>query len=187
MKNIDEIIRENRNLFDDKEPMEGHFERFEWKLQKRLHPPANKRDILPYLLRAAIITAFISLSSVWIWNNYLRPGKDQMTLGDVSPQYKEVENYYLREVSTMKDELNKAEFRLSPEQKNMLNSELKSMDSIYIQLQKDLKANPNDERIINSMIEHYQIKVEVMSYILNQLKAIKDENQKTGENEKFSI
>jgi len=167
--------------------MDGHLERFEWKLQKRLHPAANKRNILPYLLRAAIIAVLISLSSVWIWDNYLRPGKDRMTLGDVSPQYKEVENYYLREVSNMKDELKRDELILSPEQKKMLNSELKSMDSIYVQLQKDLKANPNDERIINSMIEHYQIKVEVMSYILSQLKAVRDENQKAGENEKFPI
>jgi len=61
------------------------------------------------------------------------------------------------------------------------------MDSVYIQLQKDLKANPNDERIINAMIEHYQTKVEVMSYILNQLKDLRNETQNTMEDEKVSI
>ncbi len=45
-------------------------------------------------------------------------------------------------------------------------SEMKGMDSVYVQLQHELKANPNDERIINAMIEHYQTKVEIMSYIL---------------------
>jgi len=52
----------------------------------------------------------------------------------------------------------------------MLMKEMKSMDSTYVSLQKELKANPNDERIINAMIEHYQTKLEVMSYIVNQLK-----------------
>jgi lipid II:glycine glycyltransferase (peptidoglycan interpeptide bridge formation enzyme) len=75
----------------------------------------------------------------------------------------------------------------NPEQKKMLEKEMKSMDSIYVQLQKDLKANPDDERIINAMIEHYQTKVEVMNYIINQLKVIRNENQNTSEDEKVSI
>ena len=61
------------------------------------------------------------------------------------------------------------------------------MDSVYVQLQKELKANPNDERIINAMIEHYQTKVEVMSYIVNQLKAIRNENQNNSENENTNL
>ncbi len=69
----------------------------------------------------------------------------------------------------------------------MLEKEMKSMDSVYVQLQKDLKANPDDERIINAMIEHYQTKVEVMSYILNQLKELRNENINTREDEKVSI
>ena len=57
-------------------------------------------------------------------------------------------------------------FIITPEQKDMLISELKSMDSVYVSLQKELKANPNDERIISAMIEHYQTKLEVMTYIV---------------------
>ena len=61
------------------------------------------------------------------------------------------------------------------------------MDSVYVQLQKDLKANPSDERIISAMIEHYQTKVEVMSYIVDQLKAIRNENLNDTDHEKASI
>jgi hypothetical protein len=75
----------------------------------------------------------------------------------------------------------------NPEQKVMLEKEMKNMDSVYVQLQKDLKANPDDERIINAMIEHYQTKVEVMNYIINQLKVIRNENQNTSGDEKVSI
>jgi hypothetical protein len=75
----------------------------------------------------------------------------------------------------------------NPEQKIMLKKEMESMDSVYIQLQKELKANPNDERIINAMIEHYQTKLEVMSFIVNQLKAIRNENQNSVKHENTSI
>jgi uncharacterized protein (DUF305 family) len=110
-----------------------------------------------------------------------------MALGDVSPQYKEVENYYVHQVNLMESEISTVSFVNNPEQQRELKKEMKSMDSVYIQLQKDLKANPDDERIINAMIEHYQTKVEVMTYILNQLKAIRNENQNTSGNEKVSI
>jgi hypothetical protein len=75
----------------------------------------------------------------------------------------------------------------NPEQKKMLRNEMRSMDSVYVSLQKELKANPNDERIISAMITHYQTKLEVMTYIVNQLKAIRNENQNNTENEKVNL
>jgi hypothetical protein len=187
MKTIDEIIGNNRDHFDGKEPSEGHFERFEMKLERRFHGRGQKTSIVPYMLRAAVVTLLITLSSLWIWDNFIRPGSRRMTLGDVSPQYREVENYYLHQVNMMESELTAVTSKNNPAQKEILANEIKSMDSVYVQLQKELNANPDDERIINKMIEHYQTKVEVMSYILNQLKEIRNENQINTEDEKVSI
>ena len=187
MKNIDDFIRDKRCLFDDREPIEGHMERFEWKLEKRLHSQRNKRSIVPYLLKAAAVTIMITLSSLWIWDNFIRSGKERMALGDVSPQYREVENYYVHQVSSIEGELKNSYLKDDPEQKMMLEKELRTMDSVYLQLQKDLKANPNDERIINAMIQHYQTKVDVLSYILNQLKSLKNEPEKKQYNGKADI
>jgi hypothetical protein len=145
-----------------------------------------KRSIVPYLLKAAVVTLLVTLSSLWTWDHFIRPERNRMTLGDVSPQYKEVENYYIHQVNLMESEIKTIDLN-NPEQQEMLKKEMKSMDSVYVQLQKDLKANPDDERIINAMIEHYQTKVEVMNYIINQLKAIRNENQNTSGNEKVSI
>ena len=66
----------------------------------------------------------------------------------------------------------------NPEQKEALMVEMASMDSVYVELQKELRANPDDQRIIDAMIKHYQTKIEVMSYILDQLKEIKAETVK---------
>ena len=87
----------------------------------------------------------------------------------------------------MEGEIENVELKNSPEQKQMLLKEMKSMDSVYVSLQKELKANPNDERIINAMIEHYQTKVEVLNYIVNQLKAIRNDNLNNKENEKVNL
>lgn len=185
MKTIDEFIKDNRDFFEEMEPSEGHMERFQAKLQKRFGSKPIK-SIVPYLLRAAVVTLLITLSSLWIWEHFLRSDSSRMALGDVSPQYREVENYYVSQVSLMQNELANLDLN-NPSQMEMLTAEMKSMDSSYVQLQKDLRANPDDERIINAMIRHYQTKVEVMTFILNQLKAIKNENLNSQENEKVNL
>ena len=187
MKNIEELIRSSKDFFEEAEPSEGHLERFNRKLEIRFGARTIKRSIVPYLLKAAVVTLLVTLSSLWTWDHFIRSDRNRMTLGDVSPQYREVENYYVHQVNLMESELVNIDLKNNPEQKEMLLSELKGMDSVYVQLQKELKANPNDERIINAMIEHYQTKVDIMSYIVNQLKAIRNENQNKTKNGKTNL
>lgn len=187
MKTIEDIIRNNRDFFEDGEPSEGHFVRFNRKLELRFGKATVKRSIVPYLLKAAVVTIIISLSSIWTWEHFLRPGRGRMTLSEVSPQYKEVENYYIHQVNVVESEINSDPVIKNSVQKEMLDKEMKSMDSVYVQLQKDLNANPDDDRIINAMIEHYQTKLEIMSFIVNQLKAIQNENQNVLKDGKVSI
>jgi hypothetical protein len=187
MKNIEDIIRNNKDFFDGAEPSEGHLERFNRKLEIMFGAKTIKRSIVPYLLRAAVVTLLLTLSSLWTWDHFIRSDRNRMTLGDVSPEYKEVENYYVHQVNLMESEIGNIDLKNNPEQKQILFTEMKSMDSVYVQLQKELKANPDDERIINAMIEHYQTKMDVMNYILNQLKAIRNENQNNSENEKTTL
>jgi cytochrome c-type biogenesis protein CcmH/NrfG len=187
MKNIEDIIRENKDLFEGAEPSKGHLERFNRKLELRFQEKVPKRSIVPYLLRAAVVTLLVTLSSLYTWDHFIRTGSSRMTLGEVSPQYKEVENYYVHQVNMMEGEIVNIDLKNNPEQKEMLVKEMKSMDSVYVSLQKELKANPNDERIINAMIEHYQTKIEVLNYIVGQLKTIRNENQNEDENEKVNL
>jgi len=187
MKTIEELIRSNKDFFEEAEPSKGHLERFERKLDVRFGKGTIKRSIVPYLLKAAVVTLLVTLSSLWTWDNFIRPDRNRMRLSDVSPQYREVENYYIHQVNNMESELSSLTLANDKVHNEMLKKEMKSMDSVYVQLQKDLKANPEDERIINAMIEHYQTKVDVMSYILNQLKELRNENTNTREDEKVSI
>ena len=49
------------------------------------------------------------------------------------------------------------------------------------------KKAPNDERIISVMIEHYQLKVDVMNQILSQLYEIYNTNKKNINHEDTEI
>lgn len=183
MNRLEEIIRKGRGQFDDSEPSDGHFERFSYKLATRLHAGlARKRSIVPYLLKAAVVTLLVTLSSLWSYDHFIRPNiRTTMSLSQVSPEYREVEKYYVQQVNLMEDEFSSIDLN-NPEQKDMLMNELESMDSAYVELKKELRANPDDQRVIDAMIKHYQTKVEVMSYILEQLKQIKAEAEAETEN-----
>lgn len=184
MNTIEDIIKRGRSEFDDREPSDGHFERFSFRLATRLHAVKAKRSIVPYLLKAAVVTLLVTLSSLWTFEHFVRPNlKTKMTLSEVSPEYREVERYYVTQVNLMENEFTSLEIT-TPEQKEALMKEMASMDSVYVELQKELRANPNDQRIIDAMITHYQTKIEVMSYILSQLKEIKAETVNPVSHEK---
>ncbi|OFX23792.1 MAG: hypothetical protein A2041_12515 [Bacteroidetes bacterium GWA2_31_9b] len=181
MKKIDHIIQENRSVFDSQEPREGHFERFEQKLnmlQKR-----KARFTLSFILKAAAVTLLVTLSGLYVYEQII-PQKEisnGIALHQISPEYNEVEIYYSTLVSQKYHEINSLEFSDST-QKAILITELNQMDSIYENLKNDLKINPTDERVINAMIQHYQLKVEVMNQILNQLHQAKTINQQKSDN-----
>ncbi len=184
MNTIEDIITKGRSAFDDREPSDGHFERFSFKMATRLHAGKAKRSIVPYLLKAAVVTLLVTLSSLWTFDHFVRPNlKTKMTLSEVSPEYREVERYYVQQVNFMENEFTSLNLS-TPEQKEALIKEMSSMDSVYVELQKELRANPDDQRIIDAMIKHYQTKIEVMSYILNQLKEIKAETVNPVSHEK---
>jgi len=185
MKDIEKIIRENVDFFNSEEPFDGHFERFSSKLKARQFVAPKRVNLTPYLLKAAAVAILVALSSLWTWEHVLSPGAKKMTLSEVSPEYREVEHYYVKQVSLMEDEIEGIWINGQPEDKEMLMDELGEMDKIYEELQKDLKANPNDERVIDAMIEHYQQKVEVMNYILSQLKQVQSENENQINNENY--
>jgi len=183
MKDIEKIIRENVDFFNSEEPFEGHFERFSAKLAARQFIAPKRVSVMPYLLKAAAVAILVALSSLWTWEHVLSPNAKRMTLGEVSPEYREVEQYYVSQVSLMEDEIQGIWINGQPDDKELLMNEIDQMDKTYEELQKDLKANPNDERVINAMIEHYQKKVDIMNYILSQLKQVQIENESENENQ----
>ena len=60
----------------------------------------------------------------------------------------------------------------------MMNAELSEFEEMYKTLQSDLASNPNDERVINAMLEYYQAKLSVINMIVNKLEEVKQKTNK---------
>ncbi len=172
MKNIEKYIIENREAFDTMEPSPVHFAKFERRLQGK-----GRVRVLEFLtpaLKVAAIFVLVALSSLWIIDNFFtinQPGRG-ISLSQVSPEMKEVEIYYTSMIEDKYTELKSIDLNSEEIQKDILMKELDEMNSVYESLKIELESSPGNEKIINAMIHYYQMKAEVMSQIILQLKEL---------------
>jgi hypothetical protein len=181
MKNMIELekhIRDQRKLLDGDSPKEGHEQRFLQKLDSR---PVRKLSFRHYLQIAASIAIILASGVVLIKKG---GSGDKVAEHKVPAAVMEADQYYARQVSDKYDQIQQFDFS-SPEEKALLLDELKELDSYHQQLMSDLEANPGDGRVINAMIRHYKIKLEVMDQIIHQLNQLKTETE--DQNEKESV
>ncbi len=158
---------------------EGHAERFRKKLNRQ-----HRRSLLmrtrPVLKIAGVILLFI-LSGLWILEHTrLIPGNGKEK-DPVVAEYTEAEHYYAMQVNNKFNQLKQMKFVGDSLQKKIILKEFKNMDSVYYDLQKELKMNPGDERILQAMIEYYQTKLGALNTIINQLSQLQNSKHKNHE------
>jgi hypothetical protein len=73
----------------------------------------------------------------------------------------------------------KNEGLISEEEEEMMQSELAEFETMYKNLQQDLASNPNDERVINAMLDYYQAKLSVINMIVEKLEEVKHQTNKS--------
>lgn len=183
--NIEEIILNHREGLNDNEPMEGHFDRFEAKLNLQ-HKKKKFNLNVVWKVAAAVVFVLLVSNQVAIYLSqgnqgslFSTFGKKEVTLSSVSPEYQEVEFYYTSSINSGINQWEKLkrEGMISEEEQDMMNSELNDFQTRYENLQKDLAANPNDERVINAMLEYYQAKLSVINLIVNKLEEVKQQTK----------
>ena len=90
------------------------------------------------------------------------------TISHISDELYEVEMYYKIRINNNYKKIRDLNFDNNKTEKKLVLSELKEMDEIYRDLQEDLTQNPYDGRVINAIINYYQLKLELTDIILNQ-------------------
>lgn len=187
--NIEEIILNNLKELNDFEPNDGHFERFQAKLNNQ-----NKKKTITFnlvwKLAAAVVFVLLAVNQANIYfspdkqNNNLSENDSEFSLASVSPEYKEVEFYYTNAISVGLNQWNSlmADGYISKEEQDLMDTELADFEVRFKNLQTDLAANPNDERVINAMLEYYQAKLDIINMIVNKLQEVKQQKTNSHEN-----
>ena len=165
----------------------GHEERFLKKLEESI--PSNKKTKWGWLHIAASVVVLVSLSlGFWflsgndestvtvVQNDKEEKQKTEFTFGDLSPDLKKVENYYVANIN-----LELAKLEVSPDTKGLIDSFMEQLNNLnleYKTLNNELKElGPNDQTI-TALIENLQLRLQLLQKLkrkLNELKLSKNE------------
>jgi hypothetical protein len=188
---IEELVSENLKGLNENEPQEGHFGRFEAKLEAM-----NKRKkVIPlnvvWKIAAAAVFAFLVVNQSIIWfspdNRNLSPGTgtSEITLASVSSEYEEVEFYFTNAINVGLNQWESLvnQGLISEEEQLMMENELDEFEQVFTKLQGDLSSSPNDDRVINAMLDYYQTKLSLINMIVEKLQEVKQKNNMNHETE----
>lgn len=170
MKDLEDFIKENKDSFNSIELSDNHLNVF----QEKLNAQTKSKNKVYWFAIAASFVFLIMLSffvKYYISETTNAFNKNRIvSLSDISPKYEEVENFYINGLNQKISEFKTLDCEINTEQKNMVNTELKQLDIVYVSLQEELGVNQNDIRIINAMINNYKNRIQFLELVIDQIK-----------------
>jgi len=178
---LEKFVRSHRDAFDELEP------------EPRLWPEIEARIQAPkislwknHLIKVAAVAAiFIAGYFFSFIVNKVEKNETQQSMAVQSPEIQELleaKAYYTSQI----DERSKMVFKLAsnnPAIKAEISNEFSQMEEAFKQLQHDLADEVASEVVIEAMIQHYRLKLELLEDILQQLQAAAPEKDTDIEKE----
>lgn len=176
MDKLEEHIRQNRDDLDRYTPQSGIWRKIRKELDK------DKSMTRQWLSIAAIIVVILGTALVlfrpefrWAGSNSLKNNDDRLM--QLNPQLKETEMYYNNLVNSLYKEVTPL-LTNNPDIKKELKTDLSHLDSICVDLKKDLKDNISNQEVVEALIQNYRIKIHILEDMLIILKANENNPEK---------
>lgn len=189
------MAQDLREMFKDNKKEEfhlksGHKARFTGLLDKEM--PKTKIKSFFWLKIAASVLVLVSIGTFLLDKNNNSPivttivdkgnvEENTISLGDLSPDLKKVENYYVVNIN-----MELSQLEVSDENNAIVNSfmdQLGELNEEYIKLNTELnEIGPNDQTI-SALIKNLQLRLELLQKLkskLNELKSSKNEQNTTN-------
>lgn len=175
-KDIRDLFEADNKLSNGKMP-NGHEVRFIDKLETAL--PEQKASKFNWMSIAASVVVLLGLAfGAFQFFNADRnigttvvavdePEVKTKTLGDVSPDLKKIEDYYVANIN-----LELSKMKLTPENKELFDSYISQLENLkteYNNLSLELTTNGPDELTIDALISNLKFRLNLMHRLKNQL------------------
>lgn len=161
-RKIENWTKLNREKFDDMELPVGHREAFEKKLNFMLHETQPKKEIFNWYRVAGIAIVFIALASSVFYFNPINNKQKIQTAGIVNLE--QVESQYSEKIKEALVPVRSSKKYLSPEYRSFI-KEMEKLDIENDKLKEMLVNFPDDERILNSIIENYKSRLKLLEQL----------------------
>ncbi|WP_397362198.1 hypothetical protein [Olleya sp. R77988] len=175
-KDIRDLFKDD-NKMSNKQMSKGHEVSFLDKLDKAL--PQKKQSRWTFLNIAASVLLVIGLGfgsyqlfkkdvdPIKVVKNNIPKTENTMTLGDISPDLKKVEDYYVANIN-----LELSKMKLTPENKELFDGyvlRLEELNTEYKSLSTELTENGPDEHTVNALIQNLKFRLNLMYRLKEQL------------------
>lgn len=190
-QDLRKMFRENREMGSKKYSLKsGHVDRLLMRLEKEL--PSKRKKSYPWLKIAASVVILVSAGFYFIIKDgspvdgvptkavdakSTVPRDNSLSLGDLSPDLKKVESYYVANINLELSRL------VVPEDSKLMvdgyMDRLSELNAEYKILNKELnQMGPNDQTI-NALVKNLQLRLQLLQKLkikLNDLKSSKNEH-----------
>jgi septal ring factor EnvC (AmiA/AmiB activator) len=143
---------------------EGHYNRFESKLQKQLDNENMVRWPIYSIAIAASIVLLICLSIVKFSTKESKP---ELILAKENSEVVETEQYFQAEISQRITLIKSLEAKSNKRKK--FESDIKELDESLNSLRNDLQEAPGDQRVVDAILNTYILKIETLDNIVSIL------------------
>lgn len=165
---LDDYIMSNPGRFDTEEPLAGHFDRFDEKLSRLPSSRTIKGWNMVMKIAAVIILGLVLAYGAFRESRFVSRSLNYMLSSENFPELKEAEQYYNFQMNAYYSKIENLRFENDIAQKQQILDELSFMDRQVMSLKHDLLQNPENERVVHAIINHYQVKLEFMDMIITR-------------------
>jgi hypothetical protein len=162
---MDDFIRQHAAEFDGADPDPGHLDRFRSKQRA-----ADVHRLRLTLFRVAAVVLLGLVISYLTFREW-RVVQSSLTASETvfsNPELQEAENFYHLQLSKQFNRIQKLPFHNDQAEKKQVLEEFSAIDGQVQDMMRDLRQNPDDERIVNAIFNFYQMKIEAMDRIIAQ-------------------
>ncbi len=183
---LKKFIRDNREAFDDKEPSAMLWGRIE----SNLVAGPEKRSIIRPLYKWAMGAAamLVIAASVYFFVVNGKPAEPSVVINEpdsntgITPEI----NQIVKMIGMKQEEL-KTLAAGQPELYRQFSNDLDQLDSSYNALKSELNETPNQELLLEAMIQNLQLQLNVLNQQLNIINQIKQSKKYSHEKKDQSI
>lgn len=180
MDKLEEHVRKNREALDRYNPPSGT-----WRRIRKLIFIKKPNPLRLVVSIAAMLAIIIASATLFLkHDNFLSGNWITITnsLSDQNPQLKETEIYYNNLVFSLYNKVNPL-LAANPDIRNELFTDISHLDSVYVEIRKDLKDNVSNQEVIDALIQNYRIKIELLEEMLEILRENEEKSDKSPDYE----
>jgi hypothetical protein len=167
MNDLRNHIDKNRNLFDDREPVEGHFERFEERLNRHAQENERKRRLKVRFWGTISVAASIVFVITGIWA--YKSSNDNDSAKENFSEFTETEAFYKGQMDEQIAGIYCKLAKADDETRAILEKDLEDIIEDAANFAEEIRDVENEELATFYLVEHYAANLDALQFINDKL------------------